>query len=153
MSLATILIDQGAPGRGAPEALRWMADWLPDADRRTLTTGDLARIDAYAGAARDLHDLLPALLPLARPVWYEAEVTAAGGTRMIMGYGAVPAADKLDIGWACWSPASRRILGPLGPVRLTTAGLDQPAGMSDASMREMQTAAGIVVRALLMGVH
>ena len=51
-TVADIIIDMGAAGRGAPSSLRWLADWLPDADRRMLDENDLARINAYAGDAR-----------------------------------------------------------------------------------------------------
>src|SRR5690606_22143474 len=46
-------------------------DLPPDTVRRVVTAEVLARIDSYAGGARDLHELLAAVLPLDRPRWYE----------------------------------------------------------------------------------
>lgn len=149
-SLAEILVAAGAPGRGAPAPLRWLADWLPDAEHRILDNADLQRIDAYAGAAADLHALLPTVLPLARPLWYETAITAQHGTAMMMGYGAVPAGNEMDVGFACYAPARQRIIGPLGPARATATGLQRPAGIGEESWRELRTAAGIIIRALLL---
>lgn len=148
-AFADILIEQGAPGKGAPPPLRWLADWLPDAERVALSAGDLDRINAYRGAAAQLHELLPAVLPLVRPVWYEADVTAQHGTRITIGYGGVPAPGGIDIGWASYSPEHGRILGPLGPARVTATGMNRPSGLTDFSWRELQVAGGIVLRAIL----
>jgi hypothetical protein len=150
MTLADIIIDTGAPGRGAPAPLRWLADWLPDADRATLDAGDLARIDSYAGSADDLHALLAAVMPLARPVWFEAALTAQHGTQTILGYGGVPMDDRLDIGWACYAPAYGRMIGPLGPARVSASGMERPVGINDESWRELRSAAGVVLRAILL---
>lgn len=152
MTLADIIIDMGAPGRGAPPPLRWLADWLPDAERVTLGSDELARIEAYRGSAVELHEMLAAVLPLARPVWYETTVTAAGGTVMIMGYGGTPmlgAGQAIDIGHAVYAPAYGRMIGPLGPARVTTTAMGRPEGITDESWRELRTAGGIVLRAIL----
>lgn len=152
MTLAEILIDLGAPGKGAPAPLRWLSDWLPDADRVMLDRADMARLEAYRGSGEDLHALLSSVLPLVRPVWWEATVTAAGGTEITMGYGAVPVGDDaMDVGWASYAPEYGRVLGPLGPARVSAAGIAHPAGMSDESWRALDGAAAIVMRALLLG--
>ncbi len=152
--LADVLIDLGAPGRKAPAPLQWLAMWLPDADRRHLSKDDLARIDAYAGEATDLHQLLPAILPLKRPVWFETSVTAQHGTAMILGYGAVPAPTGISIGWTCLGPgksgSESRIIGPLGPVEVTPTEMHRPPGLSDFSWDTLRSAAGTIVRALLL---
>src|SRR5258707_13852918 len=70
--------------------MRWLSDWLPDAGQRQLNKEDLSRIAAYAGGAAELHEMLAAVLPLARPVWFEAAVSAHRGTAVILGYGAGP---------------------------------------------------------------
>lgn len=149
MTLADIIITEGAPGRGASPPTRWLSDWLPDAERATLGPAELARIDAYRGGGIELHEMLAAVLPLARPVWYEAAITASGGTEMIMGYGAVPMAHGIDIGWACYAPAAGRMIGPLGPACVNTTGMSRPADISDESWRELRSAAGVVLRAIL----
>jgi hypothetical protein len=95
--------------------------------------------------------MLAAVRPLARPVWFEAALAGKHGTAMIMGYGAVPAADGIAIGWACYAPAHGRIIGPLGPATVNPAGMERPPGTSDESWRELHSAAGIVLRALLLG--
>jgi hypothetical protein len=41
--VADIIIEMGTPGRGAPPSLRWLADWLPDADLRTLDEQEFPR--------------------------------------------------------------------------------------------------------------
>jgi hypothetical protein len=150
VTLADIIIDLGAPGKGAPPGLRWLADWIPDAERLTLIRDDLARIDAYSGPAEELHSLLAAVLPLAKPIWCETTVTAQGGTEMIMGYGAVPAADGVDVGWACYAPAHSRMIGPLGPARVTATEMRRPSDISDESWHELRSAAGLVLRAILL---
>ncbi|MCC6775661.1 MAG: hypothetical protein IT537_03335 [Hyphomicrobiales bacterium] len=150
-TLADILIEEGAPGRGAPAALCWMADWLPDAEQRVLGNADMERLAAYAGEATELHALLPSVLPLARPVWYESTLTAQHGTEMIMGYGAVPAPDGIDVGFACYAPAYQRIIGPLGPARVTRTNIYRASGLSEESWRELRAATGIIIRALLLG--
>src|SRR6516164_7196088 len=75
-TVADIIIDMGKHGRGASASLRWLADWLPHADHRTLDENDLARINAYAGDANQLQELLGTIAPLTRPVWFEAAVIA-----------------------------------------------------------------------------
>lgn len=136
----------------APAHVRALAAWLPRAVRRTLTADDLRRIDAYAGGAEDLHALLPAVLPLAAPVWYEAQVTAQHGTRMVMGYGATPAGPgELDVWCAAGSVGSDRIMVPAGPLRLDRVGIDPRADIDAAGVRELRAAAGIVLRALMLG--
>jgi hypothetical protein len=47
--------------------------------------------------------MLAAVLPLARPVWFEAALAAQHGTAMIMGYGADPAADGRHAAILRWS--------------------------------------------------
>lgn len=84
-------------------------------------------------------------------MWYEASVTAQHGTEMVMGYGASPAPDGIDIDWACYAPAHRRILGPIGPVRVTATGMIR-SDLNDESWREIRSAAGLVLRALLLGI-
>jgi hypothetical protein len=70
---------------------------------------DLARINAYAGDANQLQELLATIAPLVRPVWFEAAVIGEHGTEMILGCGAVPGPDgSLDIGFACYAPALQR---------------------------------------------
>ncbi len=151
MTLADIIIAAGAPESGAPASMRWLAEWLPDAERRQLTRGDLARMDAVVADPHDLHHLLATVLPLARPIWIEVEITAQHGTEMIMGYGAVPVThDRIDVGWACLDPAHGRMLGPLGPAAMTATGMQRPADINDESWRELRVAAGIVIRALLL---
>jgi hypothetical protein len=87
-TVADIIIDMGKHGRGASASLRWLADWLPGADRRMLDENDLARINAYAGDANELQELLGTMAPLTGPVWFEAEVIAEHGTEMVLGCGA-----------------------------------------------------------------
>ena len=135
----------------APPHVRALAAWLPRAVRRTLTADDLRRIDAYAGGAEDLHALLPAVLPLAAPVWYETQVTAQHGTRMAMGYGATPAGPgELDVWCAAGAVGSGRVLVPHGPLRLDRVGIDPRADIDAAGVRELRAAAGIVLRALML---
>jgi hypothetical protein len=159
LPLADILVAMGEPGRGASASLRWLADWLPNAERRQLDRDDIARIDAYMGGDRALHDLLPAVLPLMRPVWFETAITTQD--EMIVGYGAVQArctpsigwrvADGVDIGWACYAPACGGIIGLLGPAVVTATGMDRPADIADESWLMLRSAAGVVMRALLLG--
>lgn len=158
LPLADILVAMGEPGRGASASVRWLADWLPDAEHRQLDRDDIARIDAYVGSDRALHDLLPAVLPLMRPVWFET--AAQHDSEMIMGYGAIQAccapsmgwrvADGIDIGWACYAPAGGGIIGLLGPAAVTATGMDRPADIADESWQMLRGAAGVVVRALLL---
>ena len=150
-TVADIIIDMGAAGRGAPSSLRWLADWLPDADRRMLDENDLARINAYAGDANQLQELLGTIAPLTRPVWFEAAVIAEHGTEMVLGCGAVPGPNgSLDIGFASYAPARQRMIGPFGPARVTTTGMARPTGVTDEAWRELRATAGIVIRALLL---
>lgn len=115
-----------------------------------LTPADLARIGSYVGAGQDLHDLLPAVLPLAEPRAWSATLTAQGGTVMTLDYAATPAGDDAIL-VAFTATGAGHTVGPVGPVRMTRAGMERPAGMSDALWREARAAAGIVVRALLLG--
>ena len=150
-TVADIIIDMGKAGRGAPASVRWLADWLPDADRRTLDENDLARINAYAGDANQLQELLGTIAPLMRPVWFEAAVIAEHGTEMVLGCGAVPGPNgSLDIGFASYAPARQRMIGPFGPARVTTTGMARPTGVTDEAWRELRATAGIVIRALLL---
>lgn len=149
--LDEVLMGQASRG-GAPPALDWMTRVLsltPIADRRTLAADDLTRIDHYQGTATELHELLAAVLPLAHAHWYEAPVTAQHGTAMVMGYLAVPADDGVDVGWCCYAPA-HGIIGPIGPVRVTATGMERPADLSAESWREIRSATGIILRALLL---
>ena len=138
----------------ATPAAKWLAALLPQASRVTLWPKDLARIDAWHGSARDLQDMMPALPRLSRAIFYEADIVAKGGTRMMMGYGAVQRATGhgIDVGWACWMPDEQRIIGPLGPAGVAANGVTMPGGLSPESERELRSACGIVVRALLMRV-
>lgn len=125
-----------------------LTDWLPRASRYVLGDADLQRMDAYIGDGHALHEMLPAVLPLPGPVWYEATVTAQGGTTMTLGYGATPAGPgQIDVWWACIGPG--RLVGPLGPLRMDSqsVALDLPEGEPG---RILRVAASIVVRALLM---
>jgi hypothetical protein len=151
VSVADMLVSMGAPDRSVPPAVRWLASWLPDAEHRLLDRDDLARIDAY-DAARGPHELLASVLPLARPVWFEATLAAESGTVVTAGYGAVPASAGLDIGWTCYASAHRRMIGPLGPARVTTQGMQRPDGVNDDVWYELTQAAGVVMRALLLDV-
>ena len=129
-----------------PSCVRY-AQCLPQATRRTLNAADLARIDAYTGDGQALHEMLPAVLPLAAPVWYEAQITAQRGTRMVLGYGATPAAPgEIDV-WFAAGTAGRVALA-LGPMRMDS----QSVAGGEEDDRELRAACGIVVRALLMGV-
>lgn len=124
-----------------------LTEWLPHASRYVLSKADLQRMDSYAGDGHALHEMLPAVLPLPGPVWYEATVTAQHGTTMMLGYGATPAGPgQIDVWWACLGPG--RLAGPLGPLRMDSQSV---ALVSEGEPgRILQAAAGIVVRALLM---
>lgn len=124
-------------------------DLPPDTVRRVLTAEDLARIDSYAGGARDLHELLAAVLPLDRPRWYEVTITARRGTVMTLGYLAEPADDGLDVSLVI--AASGQLVHWPGPARVTARGMHPPHGMPDDTFRELQAAAGIILRAVLLG--
>jgi hypothetical protein len=150
VSVADMLVSMGAPDRTAPPAVRWLAGWLPNAEHRLLDREDLERIDAY-DTTRDPHDLLASVLPLTRPVWFEATLVPDSGTLVTAGYGAVPASEGLDIGWTCYAPAYRRMIGPLGPAHVATIGMQRPDGVSDEVWYELTQAAGVVMRALLLG--
>lgn len=127
-----------------------MADEIEQADSRILSVEDLARIDAYVGDGRDLHELLPAVLPLRRSRWYETRVVAQHGTPMLMGYLAVATSDGIEIGFAAATEEPSRVIGPMGPVFVTAAEMQRPASMNDEAWREIRSAAGIVIRALLL---
>jgi hypothetical protein len=145
MTVAEMLIELGAPGRGASARLRWFADWLPDAEKRILSEHDLAHINACHLAAEP-HELFAAVPALQKPVWFE---TATAERGMIRGCGAVPADDGIDIGSACFSDALGMV-EPFGPARVTTTAMVQPDHLGDRSWRELRQAAGIVLRALLL---
>lgn len=127
--------------------------WLPRATRYTLTAADLARIDSYGSQdGATLHAQLPLVLPLERPVWYEAEVVAQRGTTMVMGYGATPAGPgEIGVWMAAHTRGSGRIIGPLGPLRLDAHAIDETVETAAPAIRELRAAAGIVIRALLLG--
>lgn len=120
-----------------------------DAVRRILTAEDLARIDSYRGGAVDLHDLLPSVLPLTAPRYYETTVTAQHGTMITMGYYAAPHLDGLAIAFA--ASALGGVMGPIGPVIVTPTEIRRPIAMSDEQWREIRSATGIALRALLLG--
>src|SRR5258708_34687495 len=101
--------------------MRWLSDWLPDAEQRQLNKEDLSRIDAYAGGAAELHEMLAAVLPLARPVWFEAAVTAPHGPPRVFGHGAVPPPGGVDVRLGCHPPGPGRHLGPPRPAPLPAA--------------------------------
>lgn len=124
-------------------------DLSPDTTRRVLTSEDLARIEGYVGPAGDLHALLPAVLPLLRPCWYEVTVTAQRGTVITLGYLAEPHADGIAISLAA-SAAGYDWIKRLDPVVVTASGMHQPVGMPQEDWREIRAAAGIVLRAILM---
>lgn len=134
----------------APASVRWMADEIDRADSRLLTPEGLARIDAYAGQASDLHELLPSVLPLKRAVWYETSITAQGGTEILMGYLATPTSEGIEIGFVSLAPALEKLIGPLGPVVVTPTEMRQPPKMGEVEFRELRSAAGIIIRALLL---
>lgn len=123
-------------------------DLPPDTVRRVLTAEDLARIDSYAGGARELHELLPAVLPLPVAHWYESTVTAQHGTVMTLGYLAEPHAEGILVSFACES--GHRLIGPVGPALVRATGMDRPAGVSDDMWRELRVTAGLIIRALLL---
>lgn len=145
MTLAALICEQDAP---ALTALRRI---LPLADRRRLSAEDLRRIDAYHGGAIDLHALLPAVLPLLRPRWWECEITAQHGTAMQLGYLATPAEDGIGVTFVGHAAAFDRLLGPIAAV-ITATGMSWPTDTPDAAVRELRAAAGIVLRALLLDV-
>lgn len=144
MSLASLLLEH-APVTAAIRA------WLHAARRVQLTAADLARIDSYGSSdGATLHAQLPLVTPLDAPVWYEAEVAAAGGSQMLLGYGATPAGPgEIAVWFAAHARGSDKIVGPLGPLRLDSHAIDS-AG-DDPGVRELRVAAGIVIRALLLG--
>ncbi len=163
MTVADMLVSMGAPGRNSHPAVRWLASWLPDADHRWLDHSDIERIDA-CGPDRSPHQLLASVLPLARPVWFEATIVSRpmsldqdgklvieDGTVVTTCWGAVPAADGLDIGWTSYAPAHRRMIGPLGPARVAPDGMQRPPDANDDVWHELTQAAGVVMRALLLG--
>ena len=151
MPLAALLA-AAARQPDAPPHVKALAAWLPRATQRELTADDLRRIDAYVGGGHELHALLPAVLPLAAPVWYESRLTAQHGTPMVMGYGATPAAPgELDIWFAGGAVGSDRVLVPRGPLRLDSVSIDPRAAADDPGVRELRAAAGIVLRALMLG--
>lgn len=148
--LAELLMDLAA-AQPSVQALQQIAVWLPSATRRVLSADDLAQIDVYTGSGEALHEMLHAVLPLDRPVWYEANVIAQHGTHMVMGYGATPAGPgQLDIWCAVGAVGASRVIGPLGPLRIDSQSIDVAADASSPDVRELRAAAGIVLRALMM---
>lgn len=129
----------------------WMHEHLPGALRYRLSSEDLARIDAFRGEPLDLHELLPALLPRDCASWYETRLVAQRGTEMFLGYFAVPRTDAIDIGFVSYAPAHGRMIGPLGPARVTASEMVPPEGCSSEAWRELRAAAGIVLRAMMLG--
>ena len=144
------LVRAAAERPDATPAARWMSDAIADATRTRLRPEDLARIDAYAGGAGDLHTLLAAVLPLPQAHWYETAVTAQHGTRMRLGYLAVPAEGGIALGVVA-SAGAGKMIGPWGPVMVTPTGMDRPASLPDVAWREVRAGAGITIRALLLG--
>jgi hypothetical protein len=103
-----------------------------------------------AGPPDEPHNLLAAVLPLNRPLWFEATVIPrGGGPKMIMGVGAVPMDHGIDIGWVGHVPSLNEIVGPFGPARLTTTGMERPPLIDDAAWLRLRGAAGMVIRARL----
>jgi hypothetical protein len=82
MILAPLIVAKGRTDQAAPAA-KWLAGILSAADRRILTTEDIARIESYDGDGRVLHDILPTILPLPRAIWYEATAIADRGMQRI----------------------------------------------------------------------
>lgn len=150
MKLAKRVIAEASTRDEHSEATAF-AVWLSSARLMTLSADDLARIDGYAGTGTALHEMLPAVLPLARPVWYEAQVVAQRGTPMRLGYGATQAGPgEIDVWFAAGCDPMTRIV-VLGPLRIDSQCIDPAADASDPSVRELRVAAGIVLRAMLMG--
>lgn len=151
LPLADMIGRVGAQPQAAAH-VRALAAWLPRAVQRSLSAADLRRIDAYAGDGAELHALLPSVLPLAAPVWYEARVTAQHGTDMTMGYGATPAGPgQIDVWFAASAIGSDCVLVPVGPLRLDAVGIDPGADTDAPGVRELRAAAGIVLRAIMLG--
>jgi hypothetical protein len=137
--------DHGRQAARDRMALRWFAGWLPDADKYVVSERALARIAAWH-ATDEPRELLAGLPPLQKPVWYE---TASPVRGLVRGYGALPAADGgIDVGCASFSAVLNGMNPPLGPARVTAAGLQRPDHMGDKSWRELRSAAGVVLRAL-----
>lgn len=145
ISLAELLLADTSDQSAALRA------WLPSARRVRLSAGDLGRIDSYGGHGVDLHAELILVLPLDRAVWYEAEIIARGGSTMRLGYGLTPAGREIGVWFAAHALGSDRILGPLGPLRSDATGIDPAADTHLPAVRELRAAAGIAVRALLLG--
>lgn len=117
-----------------------------------LTPADLARIDAYRGDAGDLHALLAALPPLTTRREWSADVTAQRGTRMRLLYAAAPHPDGIEIAWACIAPDLSTVVSPRRSAVVTPRGMGRPKEIGDDEWRETRAAAGIVLRALLLGI-
>jgi hypothetical protein len=125
---------------------------LRQARRVTLDAAALARIDAYTGQGRDLHDMVPAIIPLAGPVWFEAAVTAERGTRMQLGYLAEPDGDAaIAVTSYVGASGANRVVGPLRAVA-TAKGLTIDPALSAEMAHEASVGAGVAIRALLMGI-
>lgn len=152
--LARLLVDQAAL---QPEQsnLSAIAQWLPLAKKHLLSGEDVRRIESYVGDGKSLHDLLPAVMPLSAPMWYEIEITAQKGTPMILGYGAAPAGQGgIDVWFAATTAhPQERIAGPLGPMYMDCDGVRLKTPSNDEVDKTLLAAAGgTVVRALMLGI-
>jgi hypothetical protein len=147
VTLAELLLASPEPSAAA------IREWLPTAAWRALTAQDLDRIDSYGSTdGRALHASLPLLLPLERSVWYEADVVAKGGSTMVLGYGAAPAGrHELGVWFAAHKRGTATVIGPLGPMRIDAHSIDTTVDVATPGARELRAAAGIVIRALLLG--
>jgi hypothetical protein len=75
-----------------------------------------------------------------------------GGEEITMGFGAVPMDDGIDIGWVGYVPSLGAIIGPFGPVLVTTTGMDRPPGLDDdEDWLQLRSAAAFIIRVLLIG--
>jgi hypothetical protein len=148
MILAPLIVAKGQTDQAAP-ATKWVAGILSAADRRILTAEDVARIESYEGDGRVLHDMMRTILPLPRAIWYEATTIADRGMQIVCGYAIAPAPGGLDIATALYVPAHRRMFGPVGPARMTPAGIIPPGGIDDESWSGLLAAASIAVRAIM----
>jgi hypothetical protein len=149
--LARLLIEQ-ASLQPEQHSLQAIAQWLPHANKHLLSAEGVSRIDSHVGDGKTLHELLPTVLPLTAPVWYEIEVTAQKGTAMILGYGATPAGqDGIEVWFAATTANTQeRIIGPIGPIYMDSRQLNTSANA--AVDQTMQSAAGTIARALMLGI-
>ena len=93
--------------------------------------------------------MIRTILPLPRAIWYEATTIADRGMQIVCGYAIAPAPGGLDIATALYVPAHRRMFGPVGPARMTPAGIIPPGGIDDESWSGLLAAASIAVRAIM----